>query len=581
VSKRKPDDRARMPRQIPFIIANEGCERFSFYGMRNILTPFLMMFLLKQAYPDEDARALASKEVFHTFVMGVYFFPLLGGWLADRFFGKYNTILWFSLIYCAGNACLATAGTNIDQFYLGLFLISLGSGGIKPLVASFMGDQFDSRTKHLAKLVFDAFYWIINFGSFFASLLMPIFLKQLGPRWAFGIPGALMFVATVVFWFGRKRYVMVPVAPKNPNSFMRVVRTALLAQPPGAGRAGFYIAATGLAVAVVVFVLGVLELAAPEVLAGLGVPWSLAVVPSLCLALVILVSFGGVGTAMQLDRARGEHTDEAVTGVRAVLGILIVFALVTPFHSLFDQKATTWVLQGGDMISPSWDFDLGSWGIWVLDFQPAQMQALNPALVMILIPFNNLVLYPWLRRKGWEPTSLRRMTIGIAFAGFAWIAAGGLQLVIDGGDKISIMWQIAPYVLLTFGEVLVSATGLEFAYSQAPLAMKGVIMSFWNLTTTVGNLWVLLVNAGVRNEAVLSRIEDTGLSETAFLMFFFAGFAFAATAVFKLYTLRYKLLDNYRRTDDKGAPAAAAAADSARADDARPLPEARIHKDDD
>jgi len=157
------------------------------------------------------------------------------------------------------------------------------------------------------------------------------------------------------------------------------------------------------------------------------------------------------------------------------------------------------------MISPSWDFDLGSWGIWELNFQPAQMQALNPALVMVLIPFNNLVLYPWLRRRGWEPTSLRKMTVGIAFSGFAWILAGIIQLVIDGGDHISIMWQIAPYTLLTLGEVLVSATGLEFAYSQAPLAMKGVIMSFWNLTTTVGNLWVLLVNAGVRNEEVTSR----------------------------------------------------------------------------
>ena len=84
-----------------------------------------------------------------------------------------------------------------------------------------------------------------------------------------------------------------------------------------------------------------------------------------------------------------------------------------------------------------------------------------------------------------------------------------------------------PYVLLTFGEVLVSATGLEFAYSQAPHAMKGVIMAFWYLAVTFGNLWVLLTNASVRNDAVISHIASTGLSENAFLMFFFAGFAFA------------------------------------------------------
>jgi POT family proton-dependent oligopeptide transporter len=206
---------------------------------------------------------------------------------------------------------------------------------------------------------------------------------------------------------------------------------------------------------------------------------------------------------------------------------------VTPFWSLFDQKASTWVLQADEMLKPAW-------------FQSAQMQALNPALVMILIPFNNLILYPALRRVGIEPTALRRMGFGIAFSGLAWIAAAAIQLAIDGGDAVSIVWQVLPYALLTFGEVLVSATGLEFAYSQAPSAMKGVIMAFWNLSVTIGNLWVLLVNSSVRNEAVISRIAATGLSETAFLMFFFAGFALVIALVFGLYARRYPMQDNYR-----------------------------------
>ncbi len=208
------------------------------------------------------------------------------------------------------------------------------------------------------------------------------------------------------------------------------------------------------------------------------------------------------------------------------------------------------------MHSPGMDFDLGRLGIWELKFSASQMQALNPLMVMILIPFNNAVLYPWLRRRGWEPTSLRKMTVGLAFAGFAWVAAGVIQLMMDGhinadgkiadAEKISIMWQILPYALLTFGEVLVSATGLEFAYSQAPLAMKSVIMSFWNLTTTIGNLWVLIVNQAIRNETVLSAVESTGLSQTAFLMFFFAAFAFLTTIVFKINARRYQVREVYR-----------------------------------
>ena len=78
------------------------------------------------------------------------------------------------------------------------------------------------------------------------------------------------------------------------------------------------------------------------------------------------------------------------------------------------------------------------------------------------------------------------------------------QLRLDGGATLSIAWQVLPYALLTFGEVLVSATGLEFAYSQAPAKLKSVLMSFFNLSVTVGNLWVLLVNASVKSEAIFS-----------------------------------------------------------------------------
>jgi proton-dependent oligopeptide transporter, POT family len=511
---------ARMPRQIPYIIANEGCERFSFYGMRNVLTPFLTTSLL--LYLPAAERGAAATEVFHTFVMGVYFFPLLGGWLADRFFGKYNTILWFSLIYCVGQGCLAAFPDDRTGFYTGMGLIALGSGGIKPLVASFMGDQFDSRTKHLAKLVFDAFYWIINVGSFAASFTMPLFMAQLGPRIAFGIPGVLMLIATVVFYSGRHRYVMVPPPPPNPDSLLRVVRTALSAGARGHGRPGLAVAVLGTVLALAALVLAVAALLDP--------------VPALCLALVVVLGFGGAATAMQLERARGRHADEAVDGVRAVLRVLILFALITPFWSLFDQKASTWILQANSMRIPA----------WLPWLKPAQMQAINPVLVMILIPLNNLVVYPWLRRRGWQPTALRRMTAGIALAGVAWIIVGIMQLAIDAGTAVPIGWQLVPYVFLTLGEVLVSATGLEFAYSQAPAAMKGALMSFFNLTITVGSLWVLLANQSIKREAVTVWISGTGLGTTAFYMFFFAVFAFAAALAFGLYARRYREVDHYR-----------------------------------
>ncbi|MBV8603522.1 MAG: MFS transporter [Pelomonas sp.] len=499
-----------MPPQIPYIIGNEGCERFSFYGMRNILTVFLMSSLLL-AVP-ESLRKAEVKEVFHSFVIGVYFFPLLGGWLADRFFGKYPTILWFSLIYCAGHACLALFDDSVHGFYFGLFLISLGSGGIKPLVSSFVGDQFDRSNRSLAQKVFDAFYWIINFGSFFASLLMPVVLKHYGAQLAFALPGLLMAVATLVFWAGRRRYVNVAPRGRDPHGFLAVVLTALRG-----GGAGTALAGVGL----------------------LGAAWSLAQMDALgfvaaaCLALVLVMGFGGAGAALQLAHARAKHPAEAVDGVRAVLRLLVLFALVTPFWSLFDQKASTWVLQADQMAKPAW-------------FESSMMQALNPALVMLLIPFNNLVLFPFVERLGLRVTALRRMGLGIALSGIAWIVVGLMQLWLDGGATVSIVWQVLPYAILTLGEVLVSATGLEFAYSQAPAAMKGTITSFWNLSVTVGNLWVLLSNASVRSPGALAAIRASGYSETAVLMFFFAGFALLAAALFGLAARRYPVQDHYR-----------------------------------
>ncbi|MES2316306.1 MAG: oligopeptide:H+ symporter [Pseudomonadota bacterium] len=512
-----------MPRQIPYIVGTEGCERFSFYGMRNILTPFLIGTLLM--FLPEAQRAGEAKDVFHTFVIGVYFFPLLGGWIADRFFGKYDTIFWLSLVYCAGHACLAIWDDNITGFYTGLLLIALGSGGIKPLISSFVGDQFDRTNKNKAKLVYDTFYWMINFGSFFASLLMPFFLKSYGASIAFGIPGALMFIATVIFWMGRKKYIHVPPAPPDPHSFTRVARTALLTHKAGESRTGLAMASLGAAGAIGSLVMF------PS--------WGFVI--SACTALVLLLAFGGIGTSMQLERARGAHPDEAVDGVRAVLRILIVFALATPFFSLFDQKASTWIVQANSMVAPTLTLFGESF-----KFLPAQMQALNPLLVMLLIPFNNLVLYPGLRKIGIEPTPLRRMTAGIVFASLSWIVIGAVQVAMDGGTPMSMTWQVLPYALLTLGEVLVSATGLEFAYSQAPRAMKGVIMAFWFLATTVGSLWVLIVNKTVKNEAVISHIADSGFSVMAFQMYFFAAFAMAAAAVFGWYATRYTMTDNYR-----------------------------------
>jgi POT family proton-dependent oligopeptide transporter len=191
----------KFPPQIKYIVGNEGAERYSYYGMRSILTIFMVQYLLFQ---ESDAIG-----VYHYFVSACYLLPILGAYIADRILGKYKTILYLSVVYCIGHLVLAIWETKLG-LYWGLGLIALGAGGIKPCVSAHVGDQFKKGQEKSLQKVFDLFYWMINFGSFFSSIITPWMLKAYGPGWAFGIPGILMAVATFIFWQGRHYYVHVP-----------------------------------------------------------------------------------------------------------------------------------------------------------------------------------------------------------------------------------------------------------------------------------------------------------------------------------------------------------------------------------
>src|SRR5437867_11294841 len=199
----------KMPPGVPYIVGNEAAERFSYYGMNSILVIFMTKYLLDpQGHPAQMGEAQADAW-YHTFVSCLYFLPLLGAFLGDAVLGKYRTILILSVVYCFGHLALALEHTRLG-LTIGLGLIALGAGGIKPCVSANVGDQFGASNQHLLTRVFSWFYFSINFGSAFSTLLIPELLQRCGPAIAFGVPGVLMFVATVVFWFGRRRFVHIP-----------------------------------------------------------------------------------------------------------------------------------------------------------------------------------------------------------------------------------------------------------------------------------------------------------------------------------------------------------------------------------
>ena len=200
-----------MPKSIPYIIGNEAAERFSYYGMRTVLIPFMTKFMVDAAGNSDVMSDADAKTWYHFFLMAVYGLPILGALLSDGILGKYRTILWLSLVYCLGHFALSVNDTRYG-LAVGLALIAIGAGGIKPCVSANVGDQFGAGNQHLLERAFFWFYFSINFGSTFSTLLTPWLLNrpEFGPKWAFGVPGVLMALATLVFWLGRHRFVHIP-----------------------------------------------------------------------------------------------------------------------------------------------------------------------------------------------------------------------------------------------------------------------------------------------------------------------------------------------------------------------------------
>ncbi|MDI6451145.1 POT family MFS transporter [Anaerobaca lacustris] len=202
---------AKMPAGIPYILTNEAAERFAFYGMSSILVVFMTKYLMGSdgvlsVMGDEQA-----KKWFHLFTAAVYFTPLLGALLSDVWLGKYRTIVVFSVVYCVGFAAMAWDHTRVG-LGLGLILIALGSGVIKPCVSANVGDQFGQSNKHLISKMYSWFYFSINLGACISMLACPWLLDKYGPGVGFGVPAALMVFATVAFVAGKWKYVHIPPA---------------------------------------------------------------------------------------------------------------------------------------------------------------------------------------------------------------------------------------------------------------------------------------------------------------------------------------------------------------------------------
>uniref|UniRef100_A0A8C2Q097 Solute carrier family 15 member 2 n=1 Tax=Cyprinus carpio TaxID=7962 RepID=A0A8C2Q097_CYPCA len=556
------------PVSIAFIVVNEFCERFSYYGMKAVLTLYFIHYL----HWDKNL----STAVYHAFSSLCYFTPLLGAVIADSWLGKFRTVIYLSIVYVIGHVVKSVGAipdvgdstVHVVLSMLGLVLIAFGTGGIKPCVAAFGGDQFDEEHTEERRKFFSIFYMSINAGSVLSTIITPILrgdVKCFGGdcyALAFGVPAALMVIALVVFIAGSGLY---KKSPPEGNVLVRVCK---------------------------------------------------------CIGFAIRNRWNNSKKSPKrshwLDWAEEKYPKRLIQEIKMVFRVLVLYIPLPMFWALFDQQGSRWTLQATRM---NMDFVMG------VCFCVVKM--LNALLILVFIPIFDMGVYPLIGLCRIKLTPLKKMAAGMILAALAFCAATVVEInvivctlsniaskellifdfcrfinthteninitvgteefyaaadygisqnisvprgeyngvvcktnsdqyLIDLGlldfgafytvilskvgdrvqflmediqaNNIHIAWQVPQYVFITAGEVMFSITGLEFSYSQAPASMKSVLQAGWLMTVAFGNVIVLIV------------AEGAGMEQwTEFLLF--AGLLVAVSIIFSIMAYFYTYVD--------------------------------------
>jgi POT family proton-dependent oligopeptide transporter len=376
------------PTGLWFFFWGEFAERCSYYGMRAILLRYMAEQL---GFGD----AIASMGMSY-FVAACYFLPLIGGYVADNFIGKYWTIVGFSIPYILGHVILGIESTPF--LILALVLLAMGSGVIKPNISTLMGMTYDQQRPGQEKLRSDAFaifYGAINIGAAISAFAVPAIRDHYKNKGyensyqiAFLFPALLMLIAFLIFAAGKRFYAIEVISrtKKTPD----------------------------------------------------------------------------------------ERREQWIV-LRRIIGLFIV---VTFFWSIFDQAETTWTLFARDHL------ELHILGYAVA---PDQVQGVNPVLILILLPPITL-LWHFLANKGLKLRPTDKMLIGFILTMICMAVMSLAGFLTSGGDKVSILWEIGAYILITCAEVCISVVGLELAFAAAPPSLKSFVTACWLLGISLGSI---------------------------------------------------------------------------------------------
>jgi POT family proton-dependent oligopeptide transporter len=464
------------PRGLTTLFFTEMWERFSFYGMKAILSLYMTTPLLLGGLGFSDAE---GGLILGNYTSSVYLTPLIGGWIADRYLGTRLSVLLGGIVIASGHFSLAIP--SLTTFYLGLFLIALGTGLLKPNMSVMVGQLYPDRDAR-RDAGFSIFYMGVNLGAFLAPLVCgylaqaPSFKHLLGTlhlkpehswHWGFAAAGVGMICGLIQYVWSGDRLKGIGLRPSHS------------ARPGGDGEQG----ADVVSIALAVFGCGVGLLSSYVYFQGIH--FSTSMFPTFV--------GGAIGYLIGvLRQLRGEE-------LRRVLVIFILCAFSVIFWMSFEQSAGSLTLFADRLTRNS---------LLGFSYPSSWYQSIQPLFVILLAP---VFAWLWVHLGRRQPSSPMKFAIGLLFAGLAF-GVMAVAATFTGAGRVSPLWLVSCYLLQTFGELCLSPVGLSTVTKLSPARLVGLMMGVWFLFTSFGefiaglSMKYLNPNDQVRLFAVVSAI---------------------------------------------------------------------------
>ena len=462
---RPSDDRAFFghPKGLSTLFFTEMWERFSYYGIRPLLILFMTTALLSGGFGFSRDEASAIVGIY---AASVYLAALPGGWLADRLFGLRRAIQIGAVLITLGHLSIgltAASGTKAP-FFIGLVLIVLGTGLLKPNISAIVGDLYPEGGER-RDAGFSIFYMGINLGSFLGQIITGLLGEKIGYEWGFGAAGVGMLAGLIWYTISAKRTLgnlgLHPTRLADPVAQRkRETQTKMVLWP---------------VVAIIVLVI---------ILASTGVitidPEAVAKYMTIILLGVAVVYFCWIFGFGKLN------SDE----MKRVAVIAVLFIAAAIFWAAFEQAPTSLNLFAKDFT----DRQFGSFEVPTLWYQ-----SINSVFIIIFAPVF-AALWMYLGKKKINISSPFKFAIGLALAGVGFLLMmypANFLVATGGAIKVSGIWLALSYLFQTFGELSLSPVGLSSMTKLSPRRYVGQMMGIWFLASSVGNLIAGLVGGNV------------------------------------------------------------------------------------